>query len=98
MNPGDLLCDIQTDKAVVSMDIEEEGILAKILVILTLSVIQLGVLSLSSYIFQYLSKFIIDLDFENKLKCMLNFNVHVYCVCLRVCRGWGEWVYANSLH
>ena len=97
MNPGDLLCDIQTDKAVVSMDIEEEGILAKILVILTLSVIQLGVLSLSlSYIFQYLSKFIIDLDFENKFKCMLNFNL--YCVCLRVCRGWGEWVYANSLH
>ena len=33
MNPGDLLCDIQTDKAVVSMDTEEEGILAKILVI-----------------------------------------------------------------
>lgn len=30
--PGDLLCDIQTDKAVVSMDVEEEGILAKILV------------------------------------------------------------------
>ncbi|XP_029637034.1 pyruvate dehydrogenase protein X component, mitochondrial isoform X1 [Octopus sinensis] len=29
--PGDVLCDIQTDKAVVSMDIEEEGILAKIL-------------------------------------------------------------------
>lgn len=29
--PGDLLCDIQTDKAVVSMDLEEEGILAKIL-------------------------------------------------------------------
>eukprot|EP00106_Octopus_bimaculoides_P017756 XP_014785198.1 PREDICTED: pyruvate dehydrogenase protein X component, mitochondrial-like [Octopus bimaculoides] len=29
--PGDILCDIQTDKAVVSMDIEEEGILAKIL-------------------------------------------------------------------
>ena len=32
LSPGDLLCDIQTDKAVVSMDIEEEGILAKILV------------------------------------------------------------------
>ena len=32
INPGDLLCDIQTDKAVVSMDTEEEGIMAKILV------------------------------------------------------------------
>ena len=27
-----MLCDVQTDKAVVTMDIEEEGILAKILV------------------------------------------------------------------
>jgi len=33
VNPGDVLCDVQTDKAVVSFDIEEEGILAKILVI-----------------------------------------------------------------
>ncbi|KAK3855898.1 hypothetical protein Pcinc_037726 [Petrolisthes cinctipes] len=32
IQPGDVLCDIQTDKAVVSMDIEEEGIMAKILV------------------------------------------------------------------
>ena len=32
INPGDMLCDVQTDKAVVTMDIEEEGILAKILV------------------------------------------------------------------
>jgi len=30
--PGDVLCDIQTDKAVVSFETEEEGILAKILV------------------------------------------------------------------
>ena len=29
---GDLLCDIQTDKAVVSMEADDEGILAKILV------------------------------------------------------------------
>jgi hypothetical protein len=29
---GDVLCDIQTDKAVVSFETEEEGILAKILV------------------------------------------------------------------
>ncbi|KAJ9599011.1 hypothetical protein L9F63_010468, partial [Diploptera punctata] len=32
IQPGDVLCDIQTDKAVVSFEIEEEGILAKILV------------------------------------------------------------------
>ena len=30
--PGDILCDIQTDKAVVSFEMEEEGILAKVLV------------------------------------------------------------------
>jgi len=30
--PGDMLCDIQTDKAVIGMDTDEEGILAKILV------------------------------------------------------------------
>lgn len=30
--PGDVLCDIQTDKAVMSLETEEEGILAKILV------------------------------------------------------------------
>ncbi|GLG96109.1 Dihydrolipoamide acetyltransferase component of pyruvate dehydrogenase complex [Gryllus bimaculatus] len=30
--PGDVICDIQTDKAVVSFEVEEEGILAKILV------------------------------------------------------------------
>ena len=28
---GDLLCDIQTDKAVVSMEADDEGVLAKIL-------------------------------------------------------------------
>lgn len=32
IQPGDVLCDIQTDKAVVSLETEEEGILAKILV------------------------------------------------------------------
>ncbi|KAK3103900.1 hypothetical protein FSP39_022783 [Pinctada imbricata] len=31
VSPGDILCDIQTDKAVVTMDTEEEGILAKII-------------------------------------------------------------------
>lgn len=30
--PGDVICDIQTDKAVISMETDEEGILAKILV------------------------------------------------------------------
>jgi len=34
VQPGDLLCDIQTDKAVVGFETEEEGILAKILVYL----------------------------------------------------------------
>ena len=32
IQPGDVICDIQTDKAVVSFEMEEEGILAKILV------------------------------------------------------------------
>lgn len=32
ISPGDVLCDIQTDKAVMSFETEEEGILAKILV------------------------------------------------------------------
>jgi len=32
VQPGDLLCDIQTDKAVVGFETEEEGVLAKILV------------------------------------------------------------------
>lgn len=31
VQPGDIICDIQTDKAVVSFEVEEEGILAKIL-------------------------------------------------------------------
>jgi len=30
--PGDVLCEVQTDKAVVSFEIEEEGVIAKILV------------------------------------------------------------------
>lgn len=30
--PGDVLCDIQTDKAVISMETDEEGVLAKILI------------------------------------------------------------------
>lgn len=32
IQPGDALADIQTDKAVMSFELEEEGILAKILV------------------------------------------------------------------
>ena len=36
ISPGDVICDIQTDKAVVSLDTEEEGIMAKILVVTSL--------------------------------------------------------------
>lgn len=32
LNPGDVLCEVQTDKAVVAMEVDDEGILAKILV------------------------------------------------------------------
>ena len=32
VQPGDLLCEIQTDKAVMAFETEEEGIIAKILV------------------------------------------------------------------
>ncbi|GFO01081.1 dihydrolipoamide acetyltransferase component of pyruvate dehydrogenase complex [Plakobranchus ocellatus] len=32
VSPGDVLCEIETDKAVISMDTEEEGIFAKIIV------------------------------------------------------------------
>lgn len=34
--PGDILCEIQTDKAVLGFEIEEEGTLAKILVMFIL--------------------------------------------------------------
>ena len=33
--PGDIICEIQTDKTVVGFEMEEEGTLAKILVIAT---------------------------------------------------------------
>lgn len=32
VNPGDVLCEIQTDKAVIAFETEEEGTLAKIIV------------------------------------------------------------------
>lgn len=32
IEPGDVLCDIETDKAVISFEVDEEGTLAKILV------------------------------------------------------------------
>ncbi|XP_039299489.1 dihydrolipoyllysine-residue acetyltransferase component of pyruvate dehydrogenase complex-like [Nilaparvata lugens] len=32
LSPGDVLCEIQTDKAVMSMEVDDEGVLAKILV------------------------------------------------------------------
>lgn len=38
ISPGDVLCDIQTDKAVMSFETEEEGILAKILVYMYLKI------------------------------------------------------------
>lgn len=32
IQPGDMICEVQTDKAIVGMELEEEGILAKILI------------------------------------------------------------------
>ena len=32
VSPGDVLCEIETDKATISMDSDEEGILAKIII------------------------------------------------------------------
>ena len=32
IQPGDVICDIETDKAIVSFEVDEEGVLAKILV------------------------------------------------------------------
>ena len=32
MEAGDVVCDIQTDKAVVSMEVDDEGVLAKIFI------------------------------------------------------------------
>ncbi|XP_065211325.1 pyruvate dehydrogenase protein X component-like [Planococcus citri] len=42
--PGDVLCDIQTDKAVMSFETEEEGILAKVLIPEGTSDVQVGAL------------------------------------------------------
>lgn len=36
ISAGDVLCEIQTDKAVMAFETEEEGVLAKILVSLTM--------------------------------------------------------------
>lgn len=44
VSPGDVLCDIETDKAVVSMETEEEGVLAKIVVPENTSDIKVGTL------------------------------------------------------
>ncbi|KAF2368620.1 Biotin/lipoyl attachment [Trinorchestia longiramus] len=44
VEPGDVLCDIETDKAVVSLETEEEGTLAKILVDPTADTIKIGTL------------------------------------------------------
>ena len=32
IQPGDMICEVQTDKAIVAMELEEECVLAKILV------------------------------------------------------------------
>lgn len=42
VNAGDILCEIQTDKAVVALETEEEGTLAKIYVTNTNSLNQLS--------------------------------------------------------
>ncbi|GBN28470.1 Pyruvate dehydrogenase protein X component [Araneus ventricosus] len=42
ITPGDVLCEIQTDKAVVGLEIEEEGVLSKILVPENTQNVQLG--------------------------------------------------------
>ena len=42
--PGDVLCDIETDKAVISMETEEEGVLAKIMIPENTSEIKVGTL------------------------------------------------------
>ncbi|KAK6625871.1 hypothetical protein RUM43_006170 [Polyplax serrata] len=44
INPGDVICDIETDKAVVAMEVEDEGILAKILVPANSGQIKVGTL------------------------------------------------------
>ena len=49
---GDLLCDIQTDKAVVSMESDDEGILAKILIAEGSSGIQVNHISLILVIYK----------------------------------------------
>jgi len=43
MGAGDLLCDIQTDKAVVSMEADDDGVLAKILVPEGTAGVQIGI-------------------------------------------------------
>jgi len=42
LEPGDAVCDIQTDKAVVSMEVDEEGVLAKIIIKADSGTIQCG--------------------------------------------------------
>lgn len=42
IEPGDVICDIETDKAVVSFEVDEEGVLAKILVDQTSDTIKIG--------------------------------------------------------
>lgn len=44
VSPGDVLCDIETDKAVMSMETDEEGILAKIVVPENTTTVSVGTL------------------------------------------------------
>lgn len=42
IQPGDMICEVQTDKAIVGMELEEEGILAKILISEDTKNVQIG--------------------------------------------------------
>merc|ERR1719319_96875 len=42
LEAGDVICDIQTDKAVVSMEVDEEGVLAKIVMSSDAGTIKIG--------------------------------------------------------
>lgn len=44
INPGDAICDIETDKAIVAMEVDEEGVLAKIVVPENSGLVQVGTL------------------------------------------------------
>lgn len=51
ISAGDVLCEIQTDKAVMAFETEEEGVLAKILVSFTIFIIYYFIQSIRAYFF-----------------------------------------------